>query len=127
MYAMIAAAGPFTTCYCCSLSKFWLGYQFRCEGRFEYYSAKDNVLRFVIRPNRLTSKWWDKGLPTPNEVWRATSHITGIDKHAVSATGNLQSAPNVINTFSEAFAPLKVFDSIVNGISDVDTLFLFYV
>jgi hypothetical protein len=36
-----------------------------------------------------------------------------------SATSNLQSAPDAIDTFSVILAPLKVFNSIANGVADV--------
>ncbi|OAX32570.1 hypothetical protein K503DRAFT_870078, partial [Rhizopogon vinicolor AM-OR11-026] len=46
------------------------------------------------------------------------SHLSGTHKIA-SAKDNLQSVPDAINTASAALEPLKVFNSIANGLADI--------
>ncbi|OJA21354.1 hypothetical protein AZE42_10449 [Rhizopogon vesiculosus] len=46
------------------------------------------------------------------------SHLSGTQKIA-SAKDNLQSVPDAIDTASAALKPLKVFNSIANGLADI--------
>jgi hypothetical protein len=48
-----------------------------------------------------------------------TSPVPGAAKHIASATNDLQSAPDAMDTFSKMLVPLKVFNSIASGIADV--------
>ncbi|KAG2106707.1 uncharacterized protein F5147DRAFT_653680 [Suillus discolor] len=46
-------------------------------------------------------------------------HVSGMVENTASASDNLQSASDMIDTFSQLLAPLRVFNSIVTGLADV--------
>ncbi|KAJ8587657.1 hypothetical protein M405DRAFT_934613, partial [Rhizopogon salebrosus TDB-379] len=48
-----------------------------------------------------------------------TSPVPGAAQNIASATNDLQSAPDAMDTFSKMLAPLKVFNSIASGIADI--------
>ncbi|KAG1823290.1 hypothetical protein EV424DRAFT_763300 [Suillus variegatus] len=55
-------------------------------------------------------------------------HISGMIENTASASDNLQSVPDTIDTFSQILAPLRVFNSVATRLADVQaSISIFYV
>jgi hypothetical protein len=53
------------------------------------------------------------------QIFAGISHVSGIAQNTASASDNLQSVPNAIDTLSAILRPLKLFNSAATWIADV--------
>jgi hypothetical protein len=58
-------------------------------------------------------------LADAKEDFEGIRHVSGMAGNAASASDNLQSVPNAIHMFSRILGPLKVFNTVANGLADV--------
>ncbi|KAG2133747.1 hypothetical protein DEU56DRAFT_810483 [Suillus clintonianus] len=57
--------------------------------------------------------------------FEGVKHVSGMVENTASASDNIQSVLNTIDRFSAILGPLKVFNSVANGLADVQVQMLY--
>ncbi|KIK33501.1 hypothetical protein CY34DRAFT_701190, partial [Suillus luteus UH-Slu-Lm8-n1] len=75
-------------------------------------------VRSTIASEQPDLKFVKAMLADAKEDFEVIRHVSGIGGNTASASDNLQSVPDAIHMFSRILGPLKVFNTVANGLAD---------
>ncbi|KAG1740549.1 uncharacterized protein EDB91DRAFT_355854 [Suillus paluster] len=68
---------------------------------------------------QLDPKFLNEKIGDASKNMEGMKNVPGMAQNTASASDNLQSIPNTIDTFSTILGPLKLFNSVADGLADV--------